>query len=617
LLDLHMGKLVEETILSLRMAPEFWLFKINKFAKKTFTELKDLFVDSSTFVYFRIGEETKKVQNGSSSFPDSTHRKNFDKMRGIYKGLEKYERKPVKLLENEIETRKLTGYQYNFNACLVNFIILFITVGLLVARRSVSDDYYIQASLNTDLVKGSSGINFFDIESLNDIHDYMNNSFGPAFFSDGSSDASINSRYHIAGPVRLRQVKTKDVKCKRQSSWDLETISCYGSDYLSNKYKEDLNTTDDEGSYTKFMSSTSAPDLIEGDVSRYDSSGYVSDIESNCSLNEFRSQYQNLLNATWLDQRTRALFINFNIYLPNPKEFVAVFIMVEISVNGVCRPSKLESRVLVSNFYSGTGLDKAALAVEIIRLMLSFYLIFIYVKCGLEPKVDGTRSIYAWIKINNLSNLLIVALVLAAFGMSFKVKKDAKDIVSSNDYYDMGDLFYYFSTSILMNAWLLLIVFFRIIVTFRFSHTLSLNLYALDLASKNFIFYFIFILPIVVCLSVITSHIFGPYTYEYCTPKLVAISNVLFSMGSGDVMEYLKITEAWTIGFLIIYFFVIIFFLYSSFIGILLDSFRISELYHRELAASMKDDYKPWKIWLFYNCRRCKRKKEEPSEESA
>ena len=341
------------------------------------------------------------------------------------------------------------------------------------------------------------------------------------------------------------------------------------------------------------------------------------DFSPNLTLSNFTEKYSVLKNGSWFDQKTRAIFINFNIYYPNPKEFASVSIIIEISASGICKPTKLESRVLVPNFYTGSKTDKGTMAVEIIRLMLSFYLLFIYIKCGLELKLDGRRSFYSWVKMNNISNLLIFALILTCFAFSFQVKTDAKEFVINEEYKDMGDLFYYFNTCILLNAWLMLIVFFRIIVTFRFSHTLSLNLYALDLASKNFIYYFFFILPIIVCLSVVTSNILGPYTYEYCTPKLVAISNVLFSMGLGDVDEYFKITEAWTIGFLIIYFIIIMFFLYSSFIGILIDSYRISEMYHKELKKSMKDDaqYVPWKIWLFYNCRRCKRKNEENNEE--
>lgn len=606
-----MNKIVEDTILKLRMAPEFWLFKINKFSKKTFTELKDCFIDSNTASNFKINEENRKVANTGISFGDATNRRNFEKMKGVYKGLEKYDKKMIKPAIIKAEQEKIMSLEFSFKTCLACLIIFVFTLVILFVRRSVTDDYFIQSSLNIELKQGIQGINFFEISSLNDFHNYTKYSFGPAVFhNDNSSDSSaLSDRYKIVGKIRIRQVKTKEVTCVNKKSWNIQNVTCYGEDYLTNKYKEDNKSANNDAFL--YHSSSSGPDLIYGDISNYDTSGYYIDFESDLNLTEFVDLYEELETNNWMDKSTRAVFINMNLFLPNSDKFVAIYILLEISVSGVLRSSRLSSRVLYSDFYTGSTSDKVMLALEVIRMLLSIYMLFLYIKIGLQRNKDGKREGYNWIKPNNLLNLLIFTFIITCFTFSFYINKDAKSIIENEEYVDLGDIYFHYYTSMLLNAWLLIFSFFRIIITLKFSPTINRNLHALELSTKNFTYFLLFLLPIIICLSVITSNMFGAYFYTYSSAKLVAISNILFSMGEGDVDEFFKISEAWTIGFLIIYFLIIMFFLYSSFIGILIDSYRIADLYHEEMAKFEKNDpnYVPWKVWMFEDCKKCKRKK--------
>lgn len=589
------------------MAPEFWLFKINKFSKKTFTELKDCFIDSNTASNFKIGEDNKRVVNTGNGFNDSVHRRNFTKIEGIYKGLSKYKAPPKVNLEAERE--KLTDLENGFKTCFACFFILVLTLVILFNRRSVTDDYFIQSSLNTELIKGPEGINFFQISSLNDFHNYTKYSFGPTVFNSGKSDSSsLSDRYKIVGKIRMRQVRTKEVKCKRKSAWKLEDTTCYGQDYLTEKFDEDIDADVDAFVY---HSSTSGPSLIVGDICNYDSSGFYKDFDSSDNYDAFIKQYEYLQNKTWLDMSTRAVFINFNIFLPNKEQFIAVYILIEISVSGVIRPSRLSSRVLYSNLNSGSSSNKAMMALEVIRLLLSFYMLFIYIITGLKKNQNGKREFYNWIKPNNLLNLFIFGFIVTTFSFALYVNKDPKDIITNEEYYDMSNLYFYYYTSLLINAWLLIFIFFRMIITMKFSNTINKNLEAIDLSTKSYMYYLLFLLPIIICLSLITAHMFGPYNYNYSTPKLVAVSNILFTMGEGDIDEFFKVSQAWTIGFLIIYFLIIMFFLYSSYIGILIDSYRISSSYNEKFFEAIKSnpDFVPWKIWLFNDCKRCRKKK--------
>lgn len=602
-----MKKKVEETILKLRMAPEFWLFKINKFSKKTFTELKDCFIDSNTASNFKISEDNRRVVNTGNGFNDPLHRRNFAKIEGIYKGLSKY--KAPSKVDLKSEQEKLTNLENGFKTCFACFLIFVLTLVILFNRRSVTDDYFIQSSLNTELMQGPGGVNFFQISSLNDFHNYTKYSFGPTVFkSDSPDSASLSVRYKIPGKIRMRQVRTKEIKCKRKSSWNLVDAVCYGKDYLTEKFKEDLGTDE---AYL-FHSTSSGPSLIVGDICDYDSSGFYKDFDPEEDLDSFIEEYESLQNNSWLGMPTRAVFINFNIFLPNKEQFIAVYILIEISVSGVIRPSRLSSRVLYSDLGSESSAGKAMLALEVIRLLLSFFVLFLYIVTGLSKNQEGKREIYNWFKPNNVLNLLIFGFIVTTFSFALYVNKDSKEIVTNEEYYDMSELYFYYYTSLLLNAWLLVFIFFRMIITLKFSKTINKNLHAIDLSTKSYMYYLLFLLPIIICLSEITAHMFGSYSYNYHTPKLVAVSNILFTMGDGEIDDFLKVSPAWTIGFLILYFLIIMFFLYSSYIGILIDSYRISNSYNEKYDEAIRNnpEFVPWKIWLFNDCKRCRKKKQ-------
>ncbi|OMJ82032.1 hypothetical protein SteCoe_17358 [Stentor coeruleus] len=613
LLDLYVDENVHEKILDLRMPPEFWLFKLNRFAKKSFTDVKDCFIDSSISGQFKINTERKKAESKSMGYRKSMHKKAIDKMKGVYKGLESYEKKMINLKNDPKEKERTKGKQGGFITAVILFIILFITMIQLLLRRTVPEDFWVQAGLNAGIVKGSkTSMSFFNIKNLNDTNEFIQYTLGPVFFNRDILASSIANKYYISGSLRIRQVKTKEKPC---FIGNITNLICYEYDY--NSATKETSGKNKNNTWENYHSNLEGPKIIIGEMGSYDNSGYYIDFPNNINVEEFQNTYQQIQNTSWLNPSTRAIFITCNLYLPNSKQFVSIFVMVENNVMGQCYPSRLESRVIITDFYDkNETLDTVMLALEIVRIFFAFYFVYLYISAGLFKDDDEKRHLSNWFSVKNIANLFVTVMIIATFAFSFKVNTPPGDILQES-YYDLGDLHYYYSTCILINAWVLLIVFFRIILIFRFSTTMNLYLYTLDLAAKNIIYYIMIIIPIIVGLCVLTAHMFGPFDFYYRQPKLVAISNMLFAIGYRKIDDFLIISEAWTIAFLLVYFFVIMFFLFSAFLGILMDSYRISELRQNCLYEALKTDqsYKPWKIWISNSFSRCKCKKQENIED--
>lgn len=595
------------------MMPEFWAYKIDRTAKYTFTDIKDCFIDNSLIKDFRVPIQIKKEANRGKGYNRKQHKRTMDKLSAVHKGLDSYKKPDIKLYEDDIELERTKGRQGGFVANLILLLILFLTMILLIVRRDVTSDYWIKYGLDSDLLNDNSDYSFNSIENFQDIQNYIINSFGPAMYpiSANSNSSTITRRLYPAGKIRFRQVRSKVTACPKASAYKLNLI-CY--EYIYNdrtKQTTNLSSNNSTSSYLIYQESTSANSIYEGVFGSYGSSGYYIDFDTNITLFDFIAQYNQTIANGWLDNGTRALFITGNFYIPNKKQFVSILIVIENDVMGQCYPSTLDSRLIVPNFYTGNSLDSGMLAIEIVRFILGFYLLYLYVLDGLTKNSKGEFQIKRWFSLANVFNLFIFVIIIVAFAYSFYVNCDIASVFNTN-YKDLGDLYYYYTTCIVINNWILLLVFFRWLSILKCFTCFSVYFYTLRLSAFNTIYFIIILLPILVVFCVLTVEIYGPYLLYYRNMKVVIISNLLFSMGIQDINQYLDVSDAWTIGIVLIFFFGVFFFLFHAFFAIILDSYRIAEIRYESLVETMEknEEYKPVKIWFFNAFSACKKKKD-------
>ena len=153
-------------------------------------------------------------------------------------------------------------------------------------------------------------------------------------------------------------------------------------------------------------------------------------------------------------------------------------------------------------------------------------------------------------------------------------------------------------TCIVLNAWVLLLLTFRLVYVFRVSRKVQTFLMTLDMSSKNIACLILILSQVFVGLWLLSIQIWGPFNFNYRTPAWAILTNILFTVGVGSTEELLKINDIWTIVFFYIYFFFVVFFLFSAFLGIYMDSFRTVKQWMKQ-AGDSKDGFKRWALAPF------------------
>jgi hypothetical protein len=71
---------------------------------------------------------------------------------------------------------------------------------------------------------------------------------------------------------------------------------------------------------------------MTGELASYPDGGYIATLGP--TLNNSLAAFQSLTNNSWLDKRTRAIFIDFTLYDPTTYILSALILRVEISPAG-------------------------------------------------------------------------------------------------------------------------------------------------------------------------------------------------------------------------------------------------------------------------------------------
>ena len=598
-LDLLMKEPLEETVLSQRIMPEFWLFRVNTQAQSCFTSIEDCFIEPSLQNQFRIKQPKASKTTRSKGFNRREHEANFKKLKRLYPGLSSYQTKQINLEEDLHEAERIKGKYGSFLSAVAILLALVSTIVILFIRRDVTTDYWIQNGIHSSLMKEySSEQNFFDVSSLKDLDMFVKNVFAPALFKKESFDNyNLLDRLYLVGPVRFRQVRTKQTDCTRKDEPSLEGFQCYFTEY-----SQETKETEPIGkaNYQVYRSEEESQVRYqyEGEFSKYDGSGYIIDFNpKNTTIEQFISFWnQEVIQKKWLNVPSRALIITCNFYSKTNDKFVPLLIVFEINPVGLVYPSTLRATVTRINLYKDTPEDNCALAFEVIRLVFSLYFLYLYLALSFRD-VEGNRNWLHFVSVKGILDLALFCLIVAAFSMSFTVKAEESEIFKES-YHDLNETAEKYTTCIVLNAWILLLLTFRLVYVFRVSRKVQTFLMTLDMSSKNIACLILILSQVFVGLWLLSIQIWGPFNFNYRTPAWAILTNILFTVGVGSTEELLKINDIWTIVFFYIYFFFVVFFLFSAFLGIYMDSFRTVKQWMKE-AGDSKDGFKRWALAPF------------------
>jgi hypothetical protein len=328
----------------------------------------------------------------------------------------------------------------------------------------------------------------------------------------------------------------------------------------------------------------------------YDGGGYVVDFNKSMTVSNFTSAYTQMMHANWIQTQSRTLFINAVMYSPAYDVWINVVIvsptqLFEFTLTNYVITTQLTAEVFSPSLFGHRSDRVAAQALDIIRLVLSLHLVYEYVMTVRSSR----KHAYSTLGVMDCTTFV---LILTCFSMSYTLREDDEALIDNDEFFDAEFLSYNYKVCMILNAIVILFLILRLVFCNRLSRSVYTHLYTVDKASKNAFALLLFLLPLIIGFVILTMNIYGPTFKNFRSFDQALLRILLLTSGYGSVLKMFLNFREWTVVLWLIYFFGIVFFLMSAFMGIYMDAYR------RVKMLSGKDDENlppadrlMWKNW--------------------
>ncbi|XP_063432942.1 polycystin-1-like protein 2 [Mytilus trossulus] len=307
---------------------------------------------------------------------------------------------------------------------------LFVTIVLFVihAHRNVRTSFYCGNALEDIFIRKSwkkDRLSFPDITNLPKFWDYMRVKALPGLDDIENGDKTVETHgddFFLVGPYRLRQLRVKQNTCPTpeyiRQAFSL-TVECSDKYWLGNEdtkhYNQTWNQTvtmapltADHWTYQTAWQLRTIP--YAGTQATYSGGGYIKEITPSSMSQQ---TIDKLMTDGWIDGRTSAIFLEFNLYNPNVNMFSVVMFLFEFSANRGIFPY---FQIFTTKLYHyGSGTEIAAAVCEV--LFAIFTIIFTYYE-GKKFKRMGYRYYFTFFW--NLIEFITICLCYSVIGLFFQ-----------------------------------------------------------------------------------------------------------------------------------------------------------------------------------------------------
>ncbi|XP_075421835.1 polycystin-1 isoform X2 [Ascaphus truei] len=254
----------------------------------------------------------------------------------------------------------------------------------------------------------------------------------------------------VLGTARLRQIRLKEAVCNDPllsvyRTCPPETQMFDDADYEVGWMKNSINLSQ--------AWSHSPPDATGawywGSLSVYDSSGYIQQLGGSSEENE--AVMGNLQQGDWIDNLTRALFVEFSLYSPGVDLYTSVTLLLEFPLAG---------RVLSSTEIRAFPLLRLSNGTQLLLIMMVFLMMFVVyfvlAECLVIRKEGRAYFTHFWNYVQWLLTALAVCTVVVYLSRASladqqwnRYLKDRTAFVSLHQVAFLGSTFHSLSASLL------------------------------------------------------------------------------------------------------------------------------------------------------------------------
>ncbi|KAL4227725.1 Polycystic kidney disease protein 1-like [Mactra antiquata] len=279
------------------------------------------------------------------------------------------------------------------------FIYMTVVCFVVHGQRDINKAYYNSLAIEDVLINpGCANPNncFFleKVDNMDTFYQYLYDVAIPNLIDMSTADheyATPGSSHFLIGPWRLRQLRVEKGSCNDEErdlydTFGAESHECSSSYWLGNEDNDDYNKSwsnvvhdvDNQAEPPTSWTYQSAWRLktipFSGRLATYSGGGYIVTMPSNSSLHE--DTIDDIKYSDWIDERTRVVFLEFNLYNPNANLFSVVIILFEFSNTGAVIPYHQIYSTKLYHYSTDLGIVVAVCE----GLFLAFNIMFIYIE---------------------------------------------------------------------------------------------------------------------------------------------------------------------------------------------------------------------------------------------
>lgn len=364
-------------------------------------------------------------------------------------------------------------------------------------------------------------------------------------------------------------------------------------------YVQDYNSL--RNYYTSIMTSlsnvntdSSYSQLIYGKLAYYLGMGYdlMIDIDKvNTQVLETALDITYLDSKLW-DQGLRAVVVTFAFYHFTSDFYYYITIMYELSSDGSVLPTELSVNYFLTNLYSGTQGQRLRI-MDVVRMLISLFLIFFILKDIIIERKEiyknnpNANLFHVIFRFKTISEFFVVILYCFSFSIKniylhdttytyWSVSIDNGWLTTPRD--EFFFTLYWFTNDNVIESVIFFIIIWRFFMTFfRLKRIRNLAFFYYHSFIKISTF-MVILFAVFIAFSVLANNVFGSHIEEFQNLPSSITYVLLLTIGHFPG----NINKSGQNGCLCIFFFLlcifIIYFFLSTFVGIYLESFRITSI---------------------------------------
>jgi hypothetical protein len=292
----------------------------------------------------------------------------------------------------------------------------------------------------------------------------------------------------------------------------------------------------------------------------------------------------------FFDEGMRAMTIDFVIYNNINKYFFYINFVYEFTTTGGITAPIINIIPFLTNVYK-TGFGKLILIFDIFRLFFSVFMFLITIRTFLAAKsqlhiADQNMATYVRIFLSPkmITDVAIMIVYLICFLNRVIYLQENPGIINTNSEIGTFELVkkeyfnvvYTFQTVLILETMIVFLLFFRII-TFFFEY-LRTNIFFtyISRSVSNIIVYLFAVILILFCYSIFANNLWGQDFEYYRDFESSILNTLLFTIG--HYHKDIFTNDNWVIFFTIQFFFIMIYFIFNTFVGIFLESYRLNAM---------------------------------------